>query len=346
MTTTPSRCSVRKGTGAATPVAWSPSREHWPRAVCRNTGSVMCAGEGTTTRTAPRPRAGVGEGLPAGLRRSCPGPIAPSCDQLLASARLVAVVEAMQASRWGPASGAEPAVLSSRCSTLRLVPRDVAWLTRLMMTVAFLHTADVHVSTFRALLAQIAPAASSAHLVDADLLADARLRGIDASIETRVLDRLRELARHHPGVIVCTCSTLGAAAERVGKAIEFPVVRVDRPMAEAAVAIGARVALVAAVESTLGPTRQLFEECASSVGSTAVLVDAPCLDAWELFEAGDYAGYRDRVARHIRGLRDFDVVMLAQASMAPVADLVADLSIPVLSSPRLAVLRALELAGD
>jgi hypothetical protein len=57
-------------------VAWSPSREHWPRAVCRNTGSVMCAGEGTTTGTAPRPCAGVGEGLPAGLRRSCPGPIA------------------------------------------------------------------------------------------------------------------------------------------------------------------------------------------------------------------------------------------------------------------------------
>ena len=57
-------------------VAWSPSREHWPRAVCRNTGSVMCAGEGTTTGTAPRPCAGLGEGLPAGLRRSCPGPIA------------------------------------------------------------------------------------------------------------------------------------------------------------------------------------------------------------------------------------------------------------------------------
>src|SRR4051812_1579553 len=36
----------------------------------------MCAGEGTTTGTAPRPCAGVGEGLPAGLRRSCPGPIA------------------------------------------------------------------------------------------------------------------------------------------------------------------------------------------------------------------------------------------------------------------------------
>ena len=28
-------------------VAWSPSREHRPRAVCRKTGSVTCAGQGT-----------------------------------------------------------------------------------------------------------------------------------------------------------------------------------------------------------------------------------------------------------------------------------------------------------
>lgn len=62
-------------------------------------------------------------------------------------------------------------------------------------------------------------------------------------------------------------------------------------------------------------------------------------------EAGDHAGYLDRVARHVRGLADdVDVVVLAQASMAPAANLVGDLSIPVRSSPRLAVLRAVELA--
>jgi hypothetical protein len=59
-----------------------------------------------------------------------------------------------------------------------------------------------------------------------------------------------------------------------------------------------------------------------------------------------YVSYFDRVARHVQGLADdVDVVVLAQASMAPAADLVGDLSIPVLGSPRLAVLRAVELAG-
>ena len=214
-----------------------------------------------------------------------------------------------------------------------------------MIAVGFLHTADVHVATFSGLLSEVAPGAVDVHLVDADLLIDARRHGVDAGIEARVLGRVRELSVREPGAIVCTCSTLSGSAERLARKIATPVVRIDRPMAEIAVANCGRVALVVAVESTLAPTRQLFEECAANVGSSATPIDAPCLDAWELFEAGDHAGYVDRVARHVQGLADdVDVVVLAQASMAPAADLVGDLSIPVLSGPRLAVLRAVGLA--
>ena len=134
------------------------------------------------------------------------------------------------------------------------------------------------------------------HLVDAELLSDARRQGVDAGIESRVLARLRELAVREPGAIVSTGSTLSGSAERVAQEIEIPVVRIDRPMAESAVAHGGRVALVLAIDSTLAPTRQLFEECAANAGSDVTLVDAPCLDAWERFEAGDHAGYLERVA--------------------------------------------------
>src|ERR1700722_16458210 len=138
-----------------------------------------------------------------------------------------------------------------------------------MRPVAFLHAAEVHVATFRTLLTGMAPATADAHLVDAELLADARLRGIDAGIKTRLMGRLRELADYCPGVIVCTCSTLGGSGELLGKGGDVPVVRVARPMVEASVAIGGRVALVAALESTLAPTRQLFEEGASAAGRAA-----------------------------------------------------------------------------
>jgi Asp/Glu/hydantoin racemase len=215
-----------------------------------------------------------------------------------------------------------------------------------LKTVGFLHTSWVHVPTFRALLSDAAPGVLDVHLVDEDLLADVRHRCLDANVDTRLLGRLQELAEHTPSVIVCTCSTLSGHAERMAPQLGIPVLRVDRPMAECAVARGGHVAVLAAVESTLAPTRELLEECAAGCGSRVVVVDAPCLEAWGLFEGGDHAGYYALIARHVRSLADnVDVVVLAQASMAPAAALLEDLATPVLSSPRLAVLRAVEIAN-
>ena len=216
-----------------------------------------------------------------------------------------------------------------------------------MTTVGFLHTSPVHVPTFHALLAEASPGAADVHVVDESLLADIRDRSYDTSFETRLEARLDEVAAHAPDAIVCTCSTFSGHAERLGARRGIAVVRIDRPMAERAVMHGGRVAVVAAVASTMGPTRELFEDCAARNGSGAVVVDAPCLEAWPLFQAGDLTGFYERIALHVRGLAaDFGVVVLAQASMAPAAALLDDLATPVLSSPRLAVRRALEIAGD
>jgi hypothetical protein len=215
-----------------------------------------------------------------------------------------------------------------------------------VLTIGFLHTSSVHVPVFKALLSDIAPGMGEVQLVDEALLADMRRHPFDASIERRLLGRLRELAEHDPSVIVCTCSTLSGHAERLADDVGIVVLRIDRPMAEQAVGHGGRVAVVAAVESTLGPTRELFAECAARADTGAVVVEAPCPEAWPLFERGDLAGYYELIARRIRSLAgDVDVAVLAQASMAPVAALLSDLAIPVLTSPRLAVLRAVAIAA-
>lgn len=219
------------------------------------------------------------------------------------------------------------------------------------MTVAvvgFLHTSDAHVATFRALLRDVAPDVVDIHVVDKALLADARRKGVDADLRARLLYRLHELAGQRANIVVCTCSTLGGHAEELSPEAAVAVLRVDRPMAEAAAAAGGRVAVVTAVESTLAPARQLIEECAAAAGTGTIVVDAPCLDAWALFEADDHDGYLRRIAQHVRGVAsqgDADVIVLAQASMAPAADHLLDLTLPVLSSPRPAVLRAAALAA-
>jgi hypothetical protein len=226
-------------------------------------------------------------------------------------------------------------------------------------TIGFLHTAAVHVSTFADLVRALAPDVDDVHLVDETLLADARRRGLDDELQVRIATRLDDLSARGCDVVVCTCSTIGGAAEAAGHDVR--VVRVDRPMARAAVAIGGRVAVVAAVESTLAPTRALLleearhqearheearHEEALGAGRAVTLVDAPCLAAWAAFERGDLAAYLDEVAAHVEALVRSDaveVVVLAQASMAAVADRFAGSAVPVLSSPESAVRFALSL---
>jgi Asp/Glu/hydantoin racemase len=204
--------------------------------------------------------------------------------------------------------------------------------------VGFLHTSDVHVGTFRDLLAEHAPRFGAIDVVDQTLLDDARARGIDDDVRQRLETHLRSLRARGAAVVLCTCSTLSGVAEQMTDSVGVPVIRVDRPMAERAAALGGRIAVIFAVPSTLAPTRELLAECIAKSGRHSTLIESPCLDAWTLFEAGDAEGYLDRVAAHARRTADHaDVILLAQASMAGAANQLTDLPIPVLTSPSTAV---------
>ncbi|HEY1382877.1 MAG TPA: hypothetical protein VGF43_04640, partial [Dongiaceae bacterium] len=73
--------------------------------------------------------------------------------------------------------------------------------------------------------------------------------------------------------------------------------------------------------------------------------------AWPLFQAGDETGF----SRHIAGIIPSivlgsrprpDAIVLAQASMAPAADLLRQSPVPVFASPRLGVVAALRRLTD
>ncbi|WP_432495509.1 aspartate/glutamate racemase family protein [Kineococcus gypseus] len=216
-----------------------------------------------------------------------------------------------------------------------------------MPTVGFLHTAHAHVRTFRELLGQRDDTVEDRHLVDTGLLASARERGT-AAVRGALADRLRRLVAEGADVVVGTCSETGGEAERVGAELGVRVLRVDRPMAEAAVLAGRRIAVVSSLDGAADQLRPLLRESADATGRDVELVDVRCPDTWSAFESGDlvtYAtGVADAVRRAVRALQPpVDVVVLAQASMVGAAPLLRDLHVPVLTSPRLAVEAAVEL---
>ncbi|MEV8550107.1 aspartate/glutamate racemase family protein [Streptomyces glaucescens] len=209
---------------------------------------------------------------------------------------------------------------------------------------ALLHTSPVHVPVFDALRDADRPGLRLRHLVREDLLERARRDGPGA-VAGEVRAVLARAAGAGARAVLCTCSTLGGVAEGAAAAAGVPVLRVDRPMAAAAVAAGPRVVVLAALESTLGPTAGLIEEEARRAGR-AVAVRTVLVDgAWSRFEAGDSEGYVRRVAAAADALTPAgaDVIVLAQASMAP-AQRLTTTAVPVLSSPRPGLAAAAEAA--
>ncbi|GAU71231.1 hypothetical protein SSP35_30_00240 [Streptomyces sp. NBRC 110611] len=209
---------------------------------------------------------------------------------------------------------------------------------------AVLHTAPVHVPVFDALRDEEAPGLALRHFVRPELLDRARAQGPEA-VGEEISAVLGAAAGDGARAALCTCSTIGGAAEAAGAAAGLPTLRVDRPMAAAAVAAGPRIAVLAALESTLAPTGDLIAEEAGRAGRAVGVRTVLVAGAWERFEAGDTAGYLAAVDSAVRRVRDADVAVLAQASMAPVADAPGH-RVPVLSSPRLGLRAAAQRAAS
>ncbi|MEU6733413.1 aspartate/glutamate racemase family protein [Streptomyces physcomitrii] len=197
---------------------------------------------------------------------------------------------------------------------------------------ALLHTSPVHVPVFEALREAHHPGLALRHLVREELLTAAAAEG-PASVAAEVEGAVLRAARDGAGAVLCTCSTLGGVAESASAAAGVPVLRVDRPMAAEAVATGPRIVVLAALAETLEPTTGLIAEEARRAGREVAPRSVLVPGAWELFRSGDGEGYIARVAAAAREVSGADVLVLAQASMAPARALLTG-GPPVLSSPR------------
>jgi Asp/Glu/hydantoin racemase len=116
--------------------------------------------------------------------------------------------------------------------------------------------------------------------------------------------------------------------------------RVDRPMAEAAVATGRRIGVIATLPTTLEPTADLVRRCAAAAGREIELTARLCTGAFEALMSGNAARHDELVLAALNDLQcQVDVIALAQASMARVVGQIseADRRVPILASPPIAI---------
>jgi Asp/Glu/hydantoin racemase len=170
-----------------------------------------------------------------------------------------------------------------------------------------------------------------------DVIAHGRLRPATAR---RVVQHVVAAEAAGADTILVTCSSIGRAVETAATLVDVPVIRVDRPMAERAVATGRRIGVIATLPTTLDPTADLIGRCAAAAGREVAITARLCDGAFEALMAGDAATHDATVAAALEALAaEVDVIALAQASMARVvAALPPDPTRPpILASPPLAI---------
>jgi len=204
-----------------------------------------------------------------------------------------------------------------------------------------LHTSATLVPIFERLCKEELPGVAVFNLVDdsliKDVIAHGQLRPITAR---RVVQHVAAAEDAGADFIMVTCSSIGAAVETAATLASVPVLRVDQPMADRAVAMAPRIGVIATLPTTLEPTADLIRRRAAAAGRAINLTARLCEGAFDALMSGDAAQHDAMVAAALRELAtQVDVVALAQASMARVVDTLAaeDRRVPILASPPLAV---------
>ncbi len=208
-------------------------------------------------------------------------------------------------------------------------------------TLGLIHTSAIHVPGFAQLCKEKIPGVKLFNIVDDSLVSGIAAAGsLTPTIARRVAGYLESAELAGADYIMVTCSSIGPAVEAGAKLIGVPVVRVDQPMADKAVAIGGKIGVVATLRTTLEPTADLISRRAAMAGKKIELTSKLCEGAFEALMSGDAATHDAKVAAALKELsQSVDVIVLAQASMARVVDTLKpeDKRVPILASPGIAV---------
>ncbi|MBR0932815.1 aspartate/glutamate racemase family protein [Bradyrhizobium jicamae] len=209
------------------------------------------------------------------------------------------------------------------------------------MRITLIHALKHSIVPIEASFARLWPQAQLMNLLDDSLSADLAR---DGKLTERMTERFLAMGRYAASTgadgILFTCSAFGPCIEAVAREhAPMPVLKPNEAMIEQAVAQGKRIGLL----STFPPTLvSMPPEFPSSVQLVPKLAEG----ALAALDRGDRAGHDRLVVEASKDLRDCDLIALAQYSMAPAAERVAEATgRPVLTTPDSAVAKLKAMLG-
>jgi hypothetical protein len=216
-----------------------------------------------------------------------------------------------------------------------------------MKKMAIIHTSFVSVNDLAALCKEILPGVTVVNIVDDSLLPEVREHGgLTANVTRRICAYAVEAQQMGCDAILNQCSSVGEAVDVAQGLLCIPYRKVDGPMAEQAAAIGGRIAVIATVPTTLGPSCRLVEQAAARLNTKAEVVPVYVDGAFDvLLKQGADAHNAMLIERVRQEAVRASCVVLAQGSMLCLAPLLTDMPVPVFTCPRLGVTQMKAVLG-
>jgi len=210
----------------------------------------------------------------------------------------------------------------------------------MLKKLGFVHTGVAIADMFKPMIAKQLPDTATFHIVDDSLIQDLlKSEQLSPPILRRFCRQVELAEEAGAELIMVTCSSIAPAVDTARKMVNVPVMKVDEPMAEKAVALSDQVGVMATAKTTMQPSVKLIEEKAAETGKHIELKAVLRADAFDCFLRGQMDEH-DRIvkaaASELKG--KVGVVVLAQASMGHLAGAIQEITgVPVLTSPPLAM---------
>lgn len=216
-------------------------------------------------------------------------------------------------------------------------------------SIAIVETSAVSFAELKELCREIIPNVKVTQIIDESLIQEVNQNGGPTPfVKRRMFEYFRNAQELGVDLIVNQCSSVGEAADQIAPFLNVPILKIDETMAEKAVQMGRKIAVVATVESTTGPSVRLIEKKAKELGKE-VEVDLHLVEGamMVLIEKNDAETHNRMVLGEVeKAAKENDVVVLAQGSMTVLLPLVSSMETPVLTSPRLCIERVKEILGE
>ena len=188
-----------------------------------------------------------------------------------------------------------------------------------MKRIALIHTVKSVLNSFEGQLREALPELeiNISNTLDDFLLTDTLANGIFSKVNANRLFMLVQTAVQTGADIVCvTCSTLTPTVALIRPFFNVPIVAIDDAMCKNAAKMGPHIHVMASSPTTIEATCNKIEQEASAASNDIVITREVCQDAFVALNHGNMQAHDDIFRTRACFIKNVDVVVLAQASMA------------------------------